>query len=264
MQRRADRINVARSRFMPLIRCAFDDPKVRSEKLQACAAFPLLIELLANQAQQTFVALLPVLRQLGEVVYGIHHVCQAVTLVGGKSATMTIVANEPRVNRCVFQYFETRRQIRFWSERHGTQRCNPDAVADQLGYRSQMSTVKTRIMYIQTRPRAWSDRSRSLVEGSPHIFYGDARVVPLARRPRQARDAVTRASMLQKGGTLVAQKGLVRALHSHVWQRRLWRRRDPKQPVQLSLSYSIADLDDILPPASYKLDSLIAPACRSA
>jgi len=42
-------------------------------------------------------------------VHSVHQVCQAVTTLGSKSATMTTVGNEPRVHRCVFQYFETRR-----------------------------------------------------------------------------------------------------------------------------------------------------------
>lgn len=68
---------------------------------------------------------------------GIHQVCQTVTLLGGESATMTLVAHEPRVKRCVFQHFETRREIRFWSERHGMQRCNPGAAAYLVGYGSE-------------------------------------------------------------------------------------------------------------------------------
>src|SRR4051812_12743756 len=104
-----------------------DKVKVRAKK--PCARFvpPLLIEHLEERAQQPFIACLPVLHQIGEVMDGIHQVCQAVTLLGAESATMTFVANQPRVNRCVFQYFETRRLIRFWSKRHATPCCNCDA-----------------------------------------------------------------------------------------------------------------------------------------
>lgn len=92
-----------------MIRSTLDKPKVCSEEPYARKPLPLLIERLERCAQQTFVASLPVLQQFRDVVDGIHQVCQPVTLLGRKSATMTTVANEPRVDRCVFQYFQARR-----------------------------------------------------------------------------------------------------------------------------------------------------------
>jgi hypothetical protein len=105
----ANRGCVTRAGVALLIRSVPDEPKLCRKKHNADVAVPLLVELVEKQAQQPFVASLPVLQQVGEVVDGIHQACQAVTLLGSKSATMTTVANEPRVNRCLFQYFETRR-----------------------------------------------------------------------------------------------------------------------------------------------------------
>jgi hypothetical protein len=86
-----------------------DEPKVRSKQPYARAVLPLLVERSEKRTEQALVAFLPVLQQIGEIVDSVHQVCQAVTILGSKSATMTTVGNEARVNRCVLQYFETRR-----------------------------------------------------------------------------------------------------------------------------------------------------------